>query len=53
VDDSRSLEDTLERAWQVASVLPRRELNLVAADDVATHYHRAEGTSPVARTSDG
>jgi len=53
VDESRSLEDTLERVWQVASVLPRRELNLVAADDVAAHYHHADETSPVAEMSDG
>ena len=37
-DEARSLEDTLERAWRVVSVLPRRELTMVPADDVALRY---------------
>jgi V/A-type H+-transporting ATPase subunit B len=37
-DESRSLDDTLSRMWQVASVLPRRELTMVSAADVAAHY---------------
>jgi V/A-type H+/Na+-transporting ATPase subunit B len=37
-DESRSLEDTLTRAWKVASELPARELTMVKAADIATHY---------------
>lgn len=36
--ESRSLDDTLGRAWQVASTLPRRELTMVPAADVAANY---------------
>jgi len=36
--ESRSLEDTLSRAWRVASVLPRRELTMVPARDIAAFY---------------
>ena len=37
-DESRSLEETLSRMWQVVSVLPRRELTMVAAADIAAYY---------------
>jgi V/A-type H+/Na+-transporting ATPase subunit B len=37
-DASRSLDDTLARAWQVAGELPPRELTMVSAADVATYY---------------
>lgn len=37
-DESRSLADTLDRAWRVASELPRRELTLVPAADLEAHY---------------
>ncbi len=37
-DEARTLEDTLARMWQVLSVLPRRELTMVAAADVAAYY---------------
>jgi len=43
--ESRVLDDTLARAWQVASVLPRRELAMIPADDVAAHYVGDEGTT--------
>jgi V/A-type H+-transporting ATPase subunit B len=36
--EARSLEDTLSRAWHVASVLPRRELTMLGADLVAAHH---------------
>jgi len=32
------LEDTLDRAWRVASELPRRELTMISTADVATYY---------------
>jgi len=38
VDEERFLDDTLDRAWRVASELPRRELTMVSAADVATYY---------------
>ncbi len=50
VDETRSLEDTLGRAWRVASELPRRELTMVSSADVAAYYEeqpRAEGDLPV------
>ncbi len=37
-DESRSLEDTLGRAWRVAAELPRRELTMLPAEEVAAHY---------------
>ena len=38
MDESRPLEDTLDRAWQVLSILPERELTMVPAKDIATYY---------------
>jgi V/A-type H+-transporting ATPase subunit B len=37
-EEERELADTLDRAWRVASVLPRRELTMVSGDAVAAHY---------------
>jgi len=37
----RSLSETLERAWRVLSVLPRRELTMIPAADVALYYVEA------------
>jgi len=38
VGEARSLDDTLDRAWRVVSELPARELTMIPAEDVATHY---------------
>jgi V/A-type H+-transporting ATPase subunit B len=38
VTEARSLEETLQRAWSVISNLPRRELTMIPAADVAAHY---------------
>jgi V/A-type H+-transporting ATPase subunit B len=38
--EPRELEETLARAWEVLSLLPRRELGMVPAD-VLDRYHRA------------
>ena len=38
VRDSRNLDDTLDRAWAVASVLPRRELTMLSAPILDAHY---------------
>ncbi|MGZ4184380.1 MAG: V-type ATP synthase subunit B [Solirubrobacteraceae bacterium] len=47
LDDSRSLADTLDRAWSVASILPRAELSMVSPDTLQAHYltDRRNGTS--------
>lgn len=39
-DEARTFDETLARAWQVASVLPSRELGMVSAADVAAYYER-------------
>ena len=39
VHDSRTLDDTLHRAWAAASVLPRRELTMVSEPFLDAHYH--------------
>jgi V/A-type H+-transporting ATPase subunit B len=36
--DSRSIVETLDRAWEAASVLPRRELTMLAPDLLDQHY---------------
>ena len=46
-DEARTLKDTLTRAWRCASVLPRRELTMVSAADVATYYTGGESESGV------
>jgi V/A-type H+-transporting ATPase subunit B len=38
--ESRDLADTLQRAWRVLSVLPRRELTLLSAQALDAHYRR-------------
>jgi V/A-type H+-transporting ATPase subunit B len=37
-DEHRLLEDTLDRAWQVVGVLPRRELTMLPEAQLAAHY---------------
>ncbi len=37
-EESRTLDETLDRAWRTASVLPRRELTMVGAELLAAHY---------------
>ncbi|SFJ87803.1 V/A-type H+-transporting ATPase subunit B [Streptosporangium canum] len=37
-DESRSLEETFNRAWQVVSVLPRRELSMLDPETLDAHY---------------
>ena len=41
--EAHTLEDTLERAWRVASVLPRRELSMVSAGALEAYYQPREG----------
>jgi V/A-type H+-transporting ATPase subunit B len=44
----RTLDETLARAWRVASLLPRRELTMLGADLVRAHYVEESGDSPAA-----
>lgn len=38
LDESRTLEQTLDRAWSVASLLPREELSMVSPATLHAHY---------------
>lgn len=38
--ESRSLDDTFQRAWRVLSVLPRRELTMLSAQALDAHYQQ-------------
>ena len=51
LEESRTLDDTLDRAWNVASLLPRAELSMVSPDTLQAHYRhdRRDGTSDPAR----
>ncbi len=41
--EARTLEDTLDRLWRVAAVVPARELTMVSAEQIAAH---APGDAP-------
>jgi len=41
LDESRSLDDTLDRAWAVASLLPRAELSMISPAVLDAHYRHA------------
>jgi V/A-type H+/Na+-transporting ATPase subunit B len=40
-DESRTLDETVERAWRVLSVLPRRELTMLSRAAVEANYREA------------
>jgi V/A-type H+/Na+-transporting ATPase subunit B len=42
-DESRSLEETLDRAWQALATLPRRELTMLSAERVTEHLGEPTG----------
>ncbi len=46
VDESRSLESTLDRGWQAASVLPRAALTMVSEATLASRYQEGENAAP-------
>jgi len=47
--EAHTLDDTLERAWKVASTLPRRELSMVSKSSLDAHYRgRDTGAAPEA-----
>jgi vacuolar-type H+-ATPase subunit B/Vma2 len=44
--DARSLEDTLDRAWTVASTLPREDLSMVSPRVLDARYRPAGDADP-------
>jgi V/A-type H+-transporting ATPase subunit B len=48
-DENRTLDDTLHRAWQAISVLPRRELAMLSTDALDRHYLGGAGRVPPLR----
>jgi V/A-type H+-transporting ATPase subunit B len=46
VEELRSLEATLDRGWQVASVLPRAELTMVSEATLAARYRKGDDAPP-------
>jgi V/A-type H+-transporting ATPase subunit B len=53
VGEVRSMSETLDRAWAVASVLPRRELTVVSRAQLDAHYRPEESASAGATPPDG
>lgn len=49
-DELRSLEATLDRAWQVVSVLPRADLTMVSEATLTAHYLREGHDGPAGAT---
>jgi V/A-type H+/Na+-transporting ATPase subunit B len=51
LEESRSLNETLDRAWSVASVLPRTELSMISPRTVQERYRPAnhDGSTDPAR----
>jgi V/A-type H+-transporting ATPase subunit B len=37
-DEHRGMEETLDRAWRVASLLPQRELSMLSQEALVAHY---------------
>ena len=48
-DESRGLDDTLDRAWQAVSVVPRRELTMLPADQLDLRYQPGARSARPAR----
>jgi V/A-type H+-transporting ATPase subunit B len=47
--EARELEETLDRAWAVASLLPREELSMVSRAVLDAHYPRKDADADAAR----
>jgi V/A-type H+-transporting ATPase subunit B len=45
-DERRTLADSLDRAWRVASLLPRRELSMLSAEQLQAHYVDGTAAAP-------
>ena len=41
--ENRSIEETLERGWDVVSALPRNELHRVTEEEIEMYYRKREG----------
>ena len=41
-DEERPLDDTLDRVWRAVAVLPRRELTMLAPDELDRRFRRAD-----------
>jgi V/A-type H+-transporting ATPase subunit B len=54
-DESRTLDETLDRAWRALSVLPRRELTMVGPSTLQKHFRdRGASAGPLgSRESEG
>lgn len=46
LDESRTLQETLDRAWAVASLLPREELSMLAPASLHAHYRPSSNDAP-------
>ena len=49
-DELRSLDETLARAWNVVSLLPRRELTMLPAAQLDAHYGAVRGSGADGRS---
>jgi len=49
LDESRTLEQTLERAWDVASLLARSELSMLSPATLDAHYREQHGAADPTR----
>jgi V/A-type H+-transporting ATPase subunit B len=45
-DELRSLDESLARAWDVVSLLPRRELTMLSAAQLDAHYRAPREAGP-------
>lgn len=45
-EEARTFDETLDRAWDVAGVVPARELTMVSAADITAHGIGAAGRTP-------
>ncbi len=45
LQESRSLQETLDRAWTVASMLPRSELSMITPETLEAHYRHGTADS--------
>ncbi len=51
-DESRSLDETLARAWRVASELPRQELTMVSTAEIDRYYTDGVASAGIDRALD-
>jgi V/A-type H+-transporting ATPase subunit B len=51
-DEHRDLDDTLDRLWQAVSVLPRRELTMLPAEQLDRRYRTGVGSTAAGTGND-